>query len=177
MIDTTLRRLPLLTLLAALAASASALTVSIAPAEGKAYAPLPEGIGSPMASLVSGGLGALFEAGQIATDAGPVRVARSEWGAAWYALAEARENLVDYVIALYVNWATSTYHRTALLAGSIDYRLVRVLDGKVLSEGTILGPPDSEDASAHEAGTAYRAGASAADVCLKTLTALAMGGE
>jgi hypothetical protein len=177
MTDATIRKLSLLTLLASLAAGASALTVGIAPAEDKAYAHVPEGIGSPMSALVSGGLAALFDAGHIATDASPARTARSEWGAPWYGLDEARENRVDYVIAVYVGWTESAYHKNALLAASIDYRLVRVLDGKVLAEGSVLGPPDSEDASANEARTASQAGASAADLCLKTLSALAMGGE
>jgi hypothetical protein len=177
MTDTPLRKLSLFALLAALATGASALTIGIAPAEGKAYAPAPEGIGSPISSLVSGGLAVLFDGGHVATDAGPVRVDRSEWGAPWYGLVEARENLVDYVIALYVAWMDSTFHKNVLLAGSIDYRLVRVRDGKVLVEGSLDGPPDSEDASAHEARTASQAGASAADLCLKKLSALAMGGE
>jgi hypothetical protein len=177
MANMSLRRLSILVLLASMALSAPALTVGLAPAEGKEYAPPPEGQGSPMGYLVSGCMSALFEAGHIATDAVVSRVARESWGASEYGLPEAREGRVDYMIALYVAWASSAFHNLSSLPASIDYRLVRVLDGKVVAEGSMPGPSDSENASAHEARTASLAGASAVGPCLRMLTALATGGE
>ena len=177
MVEMPLRKLSILALLAFAAFSASALTVGIAPAEGKAYAPSPEGLGSPINGLVSGCMNVIFAAGYVVTEASPERTAHSEWGSPDYGIAAAREGFVDYLIALYVEWANSSFHKNALLAVSVDYRLVRVRDGKVLAEGRVPGPADSEDTSSHEMRTASQAGASAADTCMKTLSTLAMGGE
>ncbi len=177
MAERVVRRLALLALLAASAISASALTVGIAPAEGKAYAPPPEGPGSPLGYLVSGCLSALFDAGFIATDAAASRIPREAWGPSDYALAEAKDGLVDYIIALYVDWAASSFHKGTSLPVSVEYRLVRVRDGEVIAEGSIRGLPDSEDSSSHEARTASQAGGSVVGDCSKTLSTLAMGGE
>ena len=173
----TVRKLAILGVLASLALSASAFTVGIAPAEDEAYAKPPEGLGSPIDDLVSGCLGALFNAGHIATDASVARVSRADWGPAEYGLAAARDGMVDYLIALFVDWAPSDYNKSVLRAVTVDYRLVRILDGKVLAQGSVNGPPDSENASAHEARTASQAGALAIEPCLKNLSTLAMGGE
>ena len=175
--DLRVRKLLLLALLASLSAGASALTVCVAPAEEKAYAPAPEGSGSPLGYLVSGCLSAIFDAGHIATNASPVRLARAEWGAASYGLSEAKEGQVDFVIALYAEWAPSAFHKNVLMPVSVEYRLVRVLDGMVLGEGAAPAIADSEDAASHEARTASRAGASAALACVARLSALVTGGE
>jgi|GEM_PF-1638996 hypothetical protein len=175
--DTLVGRLSLAALLASLAAGSYALTVCVAPAEAKAYAPAAGGTGSPIGYLVSGCMGGLFDAGHVATDESPARVDRDDWGSGDYALSGAREGSVDFVIALYVGWTPSSIHKDTLLPASVDYRLVRVLDGKVVAEGSIPGSADSEDASSHEARTASRAGASAAEACLRKLSAIAMGGE
>ena len=177
MAEMQLRRMSILVLFAAMAFSASALTVGIAPAEGMAYSPPPEGSGSPIGFLVSGCMDALFDAGHITTDSAVARDPRDSWGPSDYGLASAREGLVDYVIALYVKWRPSAYHKEAALPSSIDYRLVRILDGKVLAEGSVQGPPDSESASSHEASTASQAGLAVAEPCIKILSTLAMGGE
>jgi hypothetical protein len=177
MANMSARRLSILVLLASLALSAPALTIGLAPAEGREYAPPPEGQGSPMGYLVSGCMSALFDAGHIATDAAVSRVARESWGASEYGLAQAREGRVDYVIALYVTWVGSAFHNLISLPASIDYKLVRILDGKVMAEGSLPGPSDSENASSHEARTASLAGAAAVGPSLSMLAALARGGE
>jgi hypothetical protein len=170
-------RLSLAALLTCLATWACALTVCVAPSEGKAYAPGPDGVGSPIGYLVSGSMSGLFDAGYVATNESAARVPRGEWGPRDYGLTEAKEGSVDLVIALYVEWAPSSIHKDVLLPASVEYRIVRVRDEKVLVEGSVPGGADSEDASSHEGRTASRAGASAIDACVKKLSALAMGGE
>jgi hypothetical protein len=170
-------RLGLLLLLAGAATSAPALTIGVAPAEGPAYAPPPDGSGAPVGYLVSGCMDAIFDSGHIATDAPAVLVGREAWGKDDYGLTEAREGLVDYVVALYVEWTLSTFHKDVHLPLSVDYRLVRVADGEVMGEGRVDGIVDSEDSSSNEQRSASRAGALAAAPCLKTINALAMGGK
>ena len=171
------RKLSILALMALLAFSASALTIGIAPAEGKLYAPPPDGTGSPIGFLITGCMNSLFEAGYIATDAVVSRTPRGSWGSADYSLAEARDGSVDYMIAFFVEWVASSFHKDAMMPASVDYRLVRVVDGKVLAEGLVPGPTDSADASSHESRTASQVGNSTAESCLKMLSTLAMGGE
>jgi hypothetical protein len=177
MIDVQLKKLAFLALLASLVGSASALTVSVAPAEGAAYAAPPDGTLSPLGYFMSGCLDVLYDSGYVVTDAPPSRVSRKSWGSSSYALDEAKEGLVDYVIAVYVDWRPSIFHRTALLPVSVTYRLVRVLDGKVVGEGEVEDSVDSEESSTGFAKTASLAGASAARACMKLLSTLVMGGE
>jgi hypothetical protein len=163
--------------LLAMAGFADALTVAVAPAQDTDYAPSSEARGSPIAYVVTGCMDALFDSGHVATDTPPVQVSRSAWGRNAYALTGASEGLVDYVIALYVEWAPSAFHKEVLLPTSIVYRLVQVSDGTVQGEGTVAGVPDSEDASAHEARTAIQVGRLAAVPCVELLAALAKGGK
>jgi hypothetical protein len=172
-----LRKLSILAFLAGLASGAYGLTVCVAPAQEKAFAPVPEGAGSPVGYLVDGCMSALFDAGHVATDEDTAMVRRGDWGERDYGLAGAKEGLVDYVIALFVEWAPSSIHKEAILPVTVDYRLVRVRDGRVLAEGSVPGSADSEDASTHAARTASRAGASAGAACIEKLSALGMGGE
>jgi hypothetical protein len=177
MAEKPVRKLSILALLASLALSASAFTVGIAPAEGATYAPPPLGRGSPMGYLVSGCLDTLFEAGYIATDRAVSWTPHDSWGLADYGLAEAKDGSVNYVIAVFVEWASSSFRKNMLLPASVDFRLMRVLDGKVLAEGTVHGPSDSEITASHESRTAAQAGASAVEPCVKMLSTLAKGGE
>lgn len=171
------RKLALLALLASFAWSGAALTVSVAPAEALAYAPPPDGIGSPIGYFVTGCLDVLYDYGWVATNSLPSRLPYGDWGDSSYSLAEAKEGLVDYVIAVYVDWKPSSYHKDALLPDSIRYRIVRVADGKVLREGEAGGAIDSEEASTGFARTASLAGAGAAKACVKLLSTLVTGGE
>ncbi len=171
------RKLSILALMASLAFSASALTIGIAPAEGKLHAPPTDGASSPIGFIVAGCMNSLFESGFIATDAAVSRTSRDSWGFADYGLAEARDGSVDYMIALFVEWDASSFHKGALMPTSVNYRLVRVVDGKVLTEGLVHGPTDSVDASSHESRTAAQAGTSAAEPCIRMLSTLAKGGE
>jgi hypothetical protein len=176
----TPKRLALPVLLLSLAGAAAALTVSVAPSEGLAYAPPPDGSGSPLGFLTSGCLSQLFDAGFVVTDAAPTRLPRSAWdasGASDPVLPEARAGLVDYVIALYAEWKPSAFHKDVLLPARIEYRLLRVSDGSVLAEGEVEGAVDSEDASAHFESTVSQAGVQAARPCVKLLATLAQGGE
>ena len=171
------RKLSILALFAVTAFSASALTVAVAPAEERNDASAQGGKESPIRYLVSGCLNSLFDAGFIATDSGVSRVQRDSWWLADYGLADARDGLVDYVIAVFVEWAPSSFHKGTALPVSVDFRLVRVFDGKVLAEGSVSGPPDSENAASQESKTASQAGAAATESCMKLLSTLVKGGE
>jgi hypothetical protein len=177
MAEKSFRKLTLLALLAALACEAAALTVSVVPAEGKAFSPPPDGSGSPLGYLVSGCLNAFFDAGFVVTDDAAFRGPRSAWEGSSFALAGAREGLVDYIVALYVDWAPSAFHKDALLPTGVAYSLVRVSDGKLIIKGDMAGIPDSEEAAAHFAQAASQAGARIALPCVESLRTLAMGGE
>jgi hypothetical protein len=176
-----LRKLAFLAFFVSLASAAPALTVSVAPAEGSAFAPPPEGSGSPIGYLVSGCMNLLFDSGWVVTDAEAFRGPRSAWGDSGGTLAGAlkgaKEGLVDYLIALYVDWTPSSFNKDALLPALVSYSLVRVGDGKVILEGDVGGSPDSEEAAAHFTQAASQAGAQAALPCVKLLRTLAMGGE
>lgn len=171
------RKLALLVLLAAIALPAAALTVSVAPAEGKEYAPPPDGAGSPLRFLMSGCMDALFDAGWIVTDSAASRVPRSDWGRGAEALAEAREGRVDYMIAIYVDWSPSSFHKGVLLPSAVAYGIVRVKDGKTIIEGEVKGSPDTEETSTHFAEAASRVGAQLAQACAKSLRSFSTGGD
>jgi hypothetical protein len=170
-------KLALLALLLSRAAATAAFTVGVTPAEGIGYAPPPEGTGSPLGYLVSGCVGAFFDAGYIVTDDSVFRGPRSAWGKPDFALAGAREGLVDCLIAMYVDWKPSAFRKEALLPSAIAYRILRVADGKVLAEGELDGIPDSVEAGDHYIQAASRAGTQAASSWIKILKTLAMGGE
>jgi hypothetical protein len=177
MTDSRRKTLMLLALLATFVGNAFALTVCVAPAESSAYAPPPDGTLSPLGYFVSGCLDLLFDSGFVATNTSTTRLPRDSWGVSSYGLAEAKEGLVDYVLAVYVDWRPSSFHKTALLPISIAYRVVRVSDGKLIGEGKVPDAVDSEETSKSYAQTASLAGASAAGACIKLLSTLVMGGE
>jgi hypothetical protein len=176
MIPARLRKIALLVPLAAQAALSFALTVSVSPAEGAAYAPPPDGSGSSLNFFVSGCMDSLFEAGFVVTDTQTDRLSQADWRAKAPVLSEAKEGFVDYMMCVYVEWISSAFHKDALLPASIAYRILRVSDGAVLAEGVLDGIPDSEEASKAVERSASRAGALAAAPFLKLLSAL-MGGE
>jgi hypothetical protein len=171
------RKPALAALLLSLSLGLAAMTVSVAPAEDGAYAPPPDGSGSPMRFLVSGCMGELFESGWIVTDAEASRLAREAWSPSGSVLAGAREGMVDYVVALYVDWAPSEFHKGTLLPASVAYGVVRVSDGRTIIEGEMRGSADSEETSSRFAETATLVGARVAKACAKPLKDLVMGGE
>jgi hypothetical protein len=177
MTEAFVRKLALVALLAASAAGVFAFTVSVSPAEGEAYAPPPDGSGSPLGFFVSGCLDALFESGCIVTDSSPERLSRSAWEGKTLSLAEEKEGLVDYVILVYVEWNASIYHKDALLPASIVYRILRVSDGAILSSGELEGIPDSEETSRNFEKSASRAGRSTVAPFITMLSTLIKGGE
>jgi hypothetical protein len=177
MATTLFRKLALLALMGFLAFPVVGMTVSVVPAEGKDYAQPPDGSGSPLGYLMSGCMGVLFDSGWIVTDAAAFLGPRTAWKPADYALPDAREGLVDFVIAIYVDWAPSSFHKGTLLPANVAYSLVRVADGKTIIEGEVEGSPDSEETSTHFAEAASSVGERVAQACSKPLKTLAMGGE
>jgi hypothetical protein len=172
-----LRKIAFFALFISIAFQAAALTVSVAPAEEADYAPPPDGRGSPIRFLVSGCMDVFFDAGWIVTDSEAFRGPRSSWVPADRALAGASEGLVDFVVAIYVDWAASTFHKGALLPGAVSYSIVRVADRKTIIEGEVKGSLDSEETSSHFAEAASMVGARVAQACARSLRTLAMGGE
>jgi hypothetical protein len=160
-----------------LGAAASALTVGIAPAEDSSFASGRDGKNSPMSALVSGCMDQLFESGYIVTDAPVSRPSPEEWGPEDYGLAQAKEGLVDCVIAVFVEWENSSYHASSLLPKAVEYRLLRVKDGKLLGEGKMDGPQDTEKSSVDQDSTASKAGKALMSICIGKISSLSKGGE
>jgi hypothetical protein len=167
----------LLILLALAGAGAAAQTVSVAPAEDPALSAEGKESPSPMASLVSGCLESLFEAGMIATDARCVPLTRGAWESPSFGLAEAGEGFVDYVVALYASWKPSAYKPGAWLATKVEYRLVRVADGSAIATGSLEGPGDSERSASEAERSAERIGASIGRACAASLGSRSVGGK
>jgi hypothetical protein len=162
-------------LLALLSASAGAMTVGLDPAEDPSYALA--GRTTPMPYIVSGCMGSLFEAGLIASDSAVSPSSLAEWRSSVGNLAAMREGLEEFALRLYVEWKESSFKKDTLLPSRIVYRLVRVADAKVMAEGTVEGPPDSEDAASHLEKVAAKAGAAGIASCVELLKTLAKGGS
>lgn len=154
-------------------AAAGAMTVGLAPAEDPSHAL--DGRATPIAFVVSGCLDRLFEAGLIASDSSVAESTRAEWESYAGDLAAMREGLLEFAIRIYVEWKESSFKKEALLPSRIGYRLVRVADGKIMAEGSVDGPPDSEDAASHLEKEAAMAGAASVASCVELLTTLAKG--
>ncbi len=167
------RRAAAIVVLLLLSAGAGAMTVGLDPAEDPSYALA--GRSTPMPFVVSGCMSRLFEAGLIASDSAVSRASRAEWQAGAGDLAAMREGLVEFAIRIYVEWKESSFKKEALLPSRIGYRLVRVADGKIVAEGSVDGPPDSEDAASHLEKEAAMAGAASVASCVELLTTLAKG--
>jgi len=151
----------------------NAVTVGLSPAEEGSFGEL--GRETPMRFLVSGCLDRLFDAGFIATDSSVRPSSLAEWGKAEIDESALRDAFVDFDIRLYVEWKESSYKLEALLPSRIAFRLVRVSDGSIVSEGSVDGPPDSEDAAMHHEAEAAKAGAAGIASCIELLRTLAKG--
>jgi hypothetical protein len=162
-------------LLLLLSAAAGAMTVGLDPAEDTSYALA--GRTTPMAYAVSGCMGSLFDAGLIASDSAVSPSSLAEWRASVGNLAAMREGLEEFAVRIYVEWRESSFKKDTLLPSRIGYRLVRVADGKILTEGSVDGPPDSEDAASHHEKEAAKAGAASIASCVELLKTLAKGGS
>ncbi len=150
-----------------------ALTVGLSPAEDRSFGEL--GRATPMGSLVSGCLDRLFDAGFIATDSSVLPSTLAEWRTAAVDESVLKDAFVDFDIRLYVEWKESSFMEEALLPSRIAFRLVRVSDGRVVAEGSVDGPPDSEDAALHQEAEAAKAGAAGIASCVELLRTLAKG--
>jgi len=160
----------------AIASSLAAQTVGLAPAQAAELSPGAEAA-TPEPNLVSGCLGKLFDAGLIATDAPCAFVGRAEWEAPSFGIAAAEDGSVEYVIALYTVWTQSFYLKSAWLVGNVEYRLVRVSDGAMLSHGSFGGPPDSAPAALDTNRAAASVGSAVGSVCVAALLSLSTGGK
>ncbi|MDA8426917.1 MAG: hypothetical protein M0Z80_12350 [Treponema sp.] len=144
--------------------AASALTVSVAPAQhlvesGAASSP------TPLDSFMSGCLDGLYDAGFIATDAPARETDRAHWSDATFGLAGTKEGFVDYVVAVFVTWRPSSLKKEVWLATGCDYRIVRVADGKVVATGSAQGETDGPDLVADPDKSARSMGAGLGKSC------------
>jgi len=148
----------------AAAGAASALTVSVAPAQHVAES---EGASSPtpLDSFMSGCLDGLYDAGFIATNAPARDMDRSQWSEVSFGLAGTKEGFVDYVVAVFVTWRPSSLKKEAWLATGCDYRIVRVSDGKVVASGSLQGETDGPDLVADPDKSARSMGAGLGKSC------------
>lgn len=153
--------------------SASAMTVGISPAEDPSFSE--RGWSTPMPFLVTGCMNRLFDAGFIVSDASVEASTRSQWEAKLPDLKALRDAFVDFDVRLYVEWKESSFVKGVLLPWRIGYRLVRIADAKVMLEGSVECPPDSEDAALHHEREAAKAGAACIASCVELLTTLAKG--
>jgi hypothetical protein len=158
-----------------LSAAAGAMTVGLDPSEDPSFALA--GRTTPMAFAVSGCLGGLFDAGLIASDSAVSPSSLAEWRASVGNLAAMRESLEEIAVRIYVEWRESSFKKDTLLPMRIRYRLVRVADGNILTEGSVDGPPDSEDAASRYEKEAAKAGAASIASCVELLKTLAKGGS
>ncbi len=150
-----------------------AATIGLSPAEDPSFGE--RGMSTPMAYLVSGCMDGLFDAGFIASDSSISGSTREEWEKAPIEVTGLRDAFVDFDIRLYVEWKESSFKEEALLPSRIGYRIVRVADGTLVAEGSLDGPPDSEDAAMHLEAEAAKAGAAGIASCIEQLRTLAKG--
>lgn len=128
-----------------------------------------------MPFLVTGCMNRLFDAGFVVSDASVEAATRSQWEATLPDIKALRDAFVDFDIRLYVEWKESSFVKGVLLPRRIGYRLVRIADAKVMLEGSVECPPDSEDAALHHEREAAKAGAACIASCVELLTTLAKG--
>jgi hypothetical protein len=171
------RILFLASLAAIFPAGAAAFTISVAPAQDPAYPAEGEENPTPIGALVSGCLDVFFDAGMIATDARSERIPREEWQAPSFGLGAARDGLVEYSLALYPAWKPSVYRKGAWLLSFVEYRLVRVSDGTVVSVGALEGLKDSEKVAREVDRSVSSIGASVASTCIEVLDSRLVGGK
>ncbi len=93
--------------------------------------------------LISGCLDSLFAGGLIATNAPPSALAHEAWLDPSLGLSAAREGYVDFLILAYVTYGPSAVISGRYLPLSLEFRVVRVSDGKALDAGRLPVRPDS----------------------------------
>ncbi|MBN1243307.1 MAG: hypothetical protein JXA15_11450 [Spirochaetales bacterium] len=120
-------------------------------------------------ALSTGALDALFDAGQIAVGSPVLRAPRAAWIDPAFALKDAREGWVDFLVLLFVSYRQGEPRETPAIPGTLSWRLVRVADGAVLESGSVAGPPDSPDLVAKLADSSRALGAVAAKGCIAKL--------
>jgi hypothetical protein len=105
----------------------------------------PEGTEAPALTegLISGCLDSLFSGGFIATNAPPLALGHDSWLDPSLGLAAAREGYVDFLVLAYITYGPSAAVSGRFLPISLEFRVVRVADGKALGEGRVPVRPDS----------------------------------
>jgi hypothetical protein len=158
--------------------AASALTVSVAPAQ---YVVASEDSPPPtqLDSFLSGCLDGLYDAGFIATNAPAQDIDHSRWAEASFGLSGTKEGFVDIVVAVFVTWRPSNLKKEVWLATGCEYRIIRVSDGKVLASGSAQGETDGPDLVADPDKSARSMGASLGKSCAALIQSAAAsnGGE
>ena len=160
-----------------MATGASAQTLSVVPATKPSFGEKGASQPEPLESLVSGCLDSFFSAGLIATDAHCAFIPRGEWEDPAFGLTEAKEGMVDYIVAMYTEWKPSSFQSGVWLLATVDYRLVRVSSGKVIASGSLKGPVDSDQSAIDTDTLAQSLGLSIGSTCVVALGSRSLGGN
>jgi len=133
-----------------------------------------EGTGEISEALLSGCEDAFFDLGIIAVDSRPVVLDHDAWREPSLGIASARAGLVEYLVSIYIEYASSQ-PGGRLLPVALQYRVIRVEDASVLGEGSIDIPLASLDSPKKLVSYSRALGAELANSCLPILMPSHMG--
>ncbi len=97
-------------------------------------------------AVLTGCMDCLFERGLIATNESVGRVERSVFQSPKYGIESAREGYVDFIALLWIRYVQHPSDPDIVTPEAVCWRLVRVMDGILIAEGT-AAPPDCADGS------------------------------
>lgn len=120
-------------------------------------------------SIISGGMNALFDAGHVATDAASLMMDEAAWRNPSLGMAEARAGFVDFVLSFYIIYKASSVRSGKFMPSSVNYRLQRAADGKILLDGSVATPPDTPDSFKNLEKFLRAIGTSMVKACLPAL--------
>jgi len=120
-------------------------------------------------AVLGGCLDYLFTSGLIATNETIGRVERAVYQSSGYGLTTAREGFVDYIAFVWIRDENHPSISDITIPVDVELRLVRVRDGALLTEGTVV-PPMYTDMTAEERNDIFtELGRSLADLWAKAL--------
>lgn len=125
--------------------------------------------------IMSGCLDAFFDSGIIATDSRPVAVSRDAWLDTGLGMELAREGLLEYLVAIYVEYRPDDDLGGRLMPVALLYRIMRVDDEALLGEGSVEVPQARADTAKKLEAMTRSLGASLAKSCLPVIMSSRMG--
>lgn len=125
--------------------------------------------------IMSGCLDEFFDGGLIATDSRPVVVGREEWLDAPLDMGLARDGLLQFLVAIYIEYRPADDLGGRLMPVAILYRILRVDDAALLAEGNVEVPQARADTAKKLEALTRALGASLAKSCLPVIMSSRMG--